>query len=324
MKKIQLEPIRDNPEITEALKKDILRALSREVYRPLEKALAEKNQPTVKNSKDALVDAIRTGKVRYDGVRFTGTLDASVSSTLRELGAVWRRRGWVLLAEKLPMGVRQALKDADASEAALRVRLDTVLRGIDPQKIADAIDSEKNFSRTEADVSQKFLRSVRKLSVQPTLSKHETVRIRQEYTENLRLSIRSWLDSEILRLRRQVAKHVFEGNRYDSLEKVIQQAKGVGERKARFLARQETNLLTAKLKEVRYESAGIEEYYWRAVQGTPAHPVRPLHQKLSDESKAGKTFRFSSPPISGTKGEHQNPGEPYGCRCIAVPVVRLK
>ena len=92
----------------------------------------------------------------------------------------------------------------------------------------------------------------------------------------------------------------------------------MSQRKAKFLASQETRLLTSKLKEVRYKDVGIDEYIWQTVKGTPEHPVRPMHKKLN-----GTKQRFSSPPITNEKGQRNNPGEDYRCRCVARPIVKF-
>lgn len=125
-----------------------------------------------------------------------------------------------------------------------------------------------------------------------------------------------------MKLRKQVMAAAFRGNRYDALVKTIQRSYGVTVSKAKFLAHQETNLLMAKFKETRYTDAGIVEYRWRCVTGSKLHPVRPSHKALD-----GKIFRFDDPPITTPPSEaprRNNPGEDYGCRCTAVPVVRRK
>ena len=104
---------------------------------------------------------------------------------------------------------------------------------------------------------------------------------------------------------------------------MIRQEWEVSANKAKFLARQETSLFISKIRDERYQSAGVEEYIWMSSgdarcreankYGGPSHgPGGPLH---------GKRFRFDNPPASGTHGEHENPGIPFGCRCVARPVL---
>ena len=52
------------------------------------------------------------------------------------------------------------------------------------------------------------------------------------------------------------------------------------------------------------------------VVGSPNHPVREMHKAL-----AGKVFSWDDPPITNEKGDRNNPGQDYGCRCYARPIV---
>jgi SPP1 gp7 family putative phage head morphogenesis protein len=175
------------------------------------------------------------------------------------------------------------------------------------------------ISSVDSDVRK----SVQSLVVMPALSKGVKEFIAKTYSNNLKLHIKKFTDAQIKILRARVEEMQMAGARQKEISKVIQASFGVSERRARFLARQETNLLTAKLKEARYREVGIDEYYWQSVAGTAEHPVRPVHKELNARSARGETFRFSNPPRSGTKGEKQNPGEPFNCRCIARPVVKF-
>ena len=104
---------------------------------------------------------------------------------------------------------------------------------------------------------------------------------------------------------------------------------GVSQRKAKFVGVQETGLLMAKFKEVRYKDAGIKKFIWTCVKGTPAHPVRHEHKILD-----GKIFVWDNPRELGKNGrpnpsglhkpgENKNPGEDYNCRCYAKPIVEF-
>jgi SPP1 gp7 family putative phage head morphogenesis protein len=102
---------------------------------------------------------------------------------------------------------------------------------------------------------------------------------------------------------------------------MIRESFGVTEKKAKFLARQETGLLMAKFKESRYTESGIHQYKWRCSAGSAKHPVRPSHKVLD-----GRVFRWDTPPITTAPDEPQrrnNPGEDFNCRCVAIPIVGL-
>ena len=69
-----------------------------------------------------------------------------------------------------------------------------------------------------------------------------------------------FLVKEIKELRKLVAENVYKGNRANELEKIIVDRYGVSARKAKFLANQETSLLTSKYTQEKYRSAGVEKY----------------------------------------------------------------
>ena len=60
----------------------------------------------------------------------------------------------------------------------------------------------------------------------------------------------------------------------------------------------------------RYKSVGVQKYRWSTAGD---NRVRPEHKALN-----GKIFDWDNPPLS-TGGKH--PGEDFGCRCIAIPIV---
>ena len=175
-------------------------------------------------------------------------------------------------------------------------------------------------------MDSEFRKSVSSLVVEPKFSKEQRARIAEEWTHNLKRYIVGFVEEEIISLRDTVEKSTLAGNRYGSLVKGIQSSYGVTANKAKFWARQETKLLTSKLQETRYQEAGVNEYRWRCVRGSSKHPVRPRHQELNDMSEKGKVFRFDDPPVTtepGDKVRRNNPGEDYGCRCKAHPVIRI-
>ena len=137
----------------------------------------------------------------------------------------------------------------------------------------------------------------------------------EAYTKNLNLYIQGWHQEAIERMRVKMSKAFSEGRRAENLLGIIQSERKVSYNKAKFLARQETSLLTASYAEIRYKDIGINDYIW---QTSMDERVRPDHKRLN-----GHLFRFDHPPITNTKtGAKNNPGEDYNCRCKAVPYIR--
>lgn len=86
------------------------------------------------------------------------------------------------------------------------------------------------------------------------------------------------------------------------------------DRRARFIARDQTAKLNAAMNRERNQALGITEYIWRTSKD---ERVRESHAKRN-----GKTFRWDDPPAGGpADGGH--PGEAINCRCTAEPVITL-
>jgi SPP1 gp7 family putative phage head morphogenesis protein len=197
-------------------------------------------------------------------------------------------------------------------------KLDSRLQQMLPEKIADRLQATELFDKTIYRVNGDVEETVRGLTVLPQLTEDARKKIAEAYNDNMKLYIKEWAEKEIKELRAKVQSRVYAGGRHESMVKMIQKSYGVGQNKAKFLARQETSILMAKFKEARYTDLGIQEYEWNTVVGSAKHPVRPMHKALK-----GKIFRWDNPPIVNEKGERKNPGEDYGCRCFARPIVKF-
>lgn len=76
---------------------------------------------------------------------------------------------------------------------------------------------------------------------------------------------------------------------------------------------------TAELNQARHEELGITDYVWIAERDAK---TRPEHRELD-----GQECSYVDPPLGADKsssGEPCNPGEDFGCRCMASPIVRIE
>lgn len=314
-----LAPIREKRHIYEPLEQIISQLLASLLYRPLLKDL--KRPEAIRNSKEDIIAALQQGHIRYEENGFVGVFSSSVSAELKKLGAVWSTKSpkWLIREEALPTDVRDIVRKVIARDANIKEKLIGTLDAVNVAGVLKAFSPIKSFRFAETNFERDFKRSVKGIAIAPNFSKHVSAKIAEEYTTNLKLYIRKFAEEEIIKLRKEVIAHTFRGDRYEDLITKIEEGYGVARRKAKFLARQETSLLTAKLRDQRYQEIGIEEYIWQTVTGTPAHPVRPMHKKLN-----GTRQRFDSPPVDDPNGSRHNPGENYNCRCIARPVAAKK
>lgn len=322
MREKELTPVRDPSH--DELEEHLALHFRDEIYLPLVEMLHGKKR--VLNTMDDLLLAIQNGRITFDRGRFSGRFSASTSRELKKLGAKWNKGSWVLPSSELPVDVKNAIAAGVVRFQQTMEKIQWRLRKILPEQVAEKFDATKLFDRTLYKVDRSLEKTMSNISVKPQLTPQRREKIAAEYTNNMRLYIQEWTEKEIVELRKKMEAATFAGDRYEGMIKVIQERYGVSKNKAKFLARQETNLLVAKFKAARYTENGIRYYKWRSVVGSPNHPVRPMHKKLNDESLAGKLFRFDDPPITTEPGESQrrnNPGEDFNCRCTAIPVVKF-
>lgn len=270
---------------------------------------------------DSLQTAMTEGRVFYDNGVFSGKFDIRTSKELSEFATFNPRSGtWVglpppeivataakikLEAQKINERIAALLPKFDANfEAAIKNLAFPILHVIDA-------------------MNDGLQQSLGSLAILPELTPDAYRNLIETYNDHQRFNIQNWAPEQIDRLRNVIEQNVKAGYNRQELERSIAEEWEVSANKARFLARQETSIFVSTFRDERYQSAGVEEYIWMSSNdarcreankyGGPAHgPGGPLH---------GHKFRFDDPPASGTHGEHENPGIPFGCRCIARPVL---
>lgn len=128
--------------------------------------------------------------------------------------------------------------------------------------------------------------------------------------ENVAL-ITSIPEEYLSKVERAVYQHVIQGQPgAKTLAKKIQEIGKVSEKRAKFIARDQTAKLVSTMNRERNLALGIESYKWRTSKD---ERVRPNHR-----SKEGKTFRWDDPPE-----DTGHPGMDFNCRCTASPIMKF-
>ena len=327
MKPQTLAPIRDKDKYAEIVQKKLEYELYRQIYQPIlaifglslrQVAPGRTNAKERRNAKpQGLFEAIQAGTVTYSKGVFQGKITAAISKELKAMGGVFdkRKRAWVVKdMMKAPAPVAHAVQKAkeeshEKIEAANKA-LDKVqkegLSTIDLMDISEGIlgDLEKQFQTTAAE----------KLEIPMAMSGFIANELKETYTENLNLYIKTWADDAIVRLRGQIQTNAEGGYRAANMVEAIRAEYGVSLNKAKFLATQETSLLVSKYREETYKEAGVPFYQWSTSHD---RRVRQDHKDLN-----GQIFRWDSPPVTDkARGSRNHPGCDFGCRCIAIPVL---
>jgi hypothetical protein len=329
MKYVELKPVRRPQREFDRIEDRIRWLFKDEFYSPLIAELGghtDSATQLIKNSVDDLLDAIASGRVTFYRGHFNGKFNAVLSRELRRLGAKWdsKNGSYAISQARIPKPIREAIDQSLAKFQKVAERITTRLKKFVPGEIADNLDLSKTFDTMVYKTDNEIHDSMKGIPlVAPKLTDKERKKIVSEYTENMQKDIKGWLEEEVIALRKMLEPGMRGGERNVSraqtihgVIKTLGKSYNNAENKAKFLARQETNLYLCKLKEIRYQAAGVDDYKWFCVIASPAHPVRPRHQELNDQSRRGKTFKFSEPPVTtepGQKVRKNNAGEDFNC-----------
>ena len=297
-----------------AIEYEINRILLELLYKPLT-ALFER--PTeLLNTRSPLQDAVVSGRIWYVDGQFHGEFSARLSAELERIGAVYNPRAqtFSLAREDLPDELRIAQGQADSRYDALRRGLLQTLNDIDIDSINLHSKMPDRMMQSIDRMNGDFEKAIRAITIPPKLTETQRGLLASEWGYNLDLYIKNFASQEIISLRDQVQSNAFGGKRASALVDMIRHSYGVSNRKAKFLARQETSLMMSKFRETRYKGIGITKYRW-----STSHDKRVRHDHRHLD---GKVFSWDDPPVTNREtGARNNPGEDFNCRCIAVALV---
>lgn len=328
-----LTPIRMKPSYFDELEREIQNIFFKAFYEPLNRIFRTYHQDEIMNeTPDPIASAIITGQIYYKEDGFVGKFNSKTSKKLKELGAKFdsRSKKWKLARGKVSMQVNIAIAQADMMYKELagdvlksieqaNVRVDTLLRSQNSKLEATY---EKTVNKINADITD----TLKKVGIVPNYSIQDMKQLARSYTENLEFYIKKWTDKNILKLRKDVMANTLAGRRAESLVQLIMTNYGSSKEKAKFLARQETSLSMAAIRQQRYEKAGIKKYKWstshdervRPQKGKGLNPFGNNHRILD-----GTVHEWSKPPIVDREtGRTANPGQDYNCRCVAIPILQ--
>lgn len=318
MKPKTLKPITPATKDILIAKKAISQIFYSTIYYPLLKALGiDDHDIKLNNANDPIIEKIQTGKIVYNGQEFAGNFDSRTSKAIKSMGGVFdkRKHTYKILEGKLPTGVRTAVAVQRINTIVKRER---VLKTIEEINIKFA-DINHDFRAIATDATQTTDNKLNgqladKLVVVPEITKYTADRLKTEYSESINLAIKNFTQKETEKLREIAEQNVFEGFRADKLEEAIKQRFGISQRRAKFIASQETQLLTAKYHAAKCVQAGMTKYIWKTMGDSH---VRPDHARLNNLE-----FDYNNPPMTDLETKkHNNPGEDYNCRCYSLTLV---
>lgn len=192
---------------------------------------------------------------------------------------------------------------------------------IEFNKLAEYWESEaKEFGKS---LSKKFANFIKKyvnskfLTENPSfnkrgLSKLEKNQLTAIYERNLSL-IKTIPSHTIESYKETMLNQVDNFNR-EALEKQAKTISGISKRRAKLIARDQTQKAVSGYQRARAEALGFEYYVWKTSQDERVSKGKGGHRQLN-----GRIYKYSNPTaIIDSYGNKGNVSERPNCRCIAL------
>lgn len=277
---------------------------------------------SVYNDKNALNNAILSGRVYYqNNIFYADRFSNAVAKELEELGAIYKSGGYFLEGYKIPVEIQQSIALASIKNTAKLAAINGVLSRAE-QNINEFVNGlvldnlvESLVTDLQKDITQ-TLEQKKIPVIDTTLSPQQEVTIAKEYTNNMQYWVKNWTEKEI-RIMRKELKEMGIGTSPKSISKYFQSRWGIAQRKADFLARNETRILTNTYKAAKYQESGFTHFKW--VTNMDGRE-RKLHAEHNN-----KVYQFDDPPVIDERtGQKGLPGQTYNCRCNLIPVINTE
>lgn len=308
-----------DPELQKEVEAWVKARFRKLVYTPLYKATMNsvKNSVVSNSKKTPLLKAIDAGKVGVQDKVLYVPRGAKYSRELKSYGAKFdkRRGGWRVDYNKLPKEILRAVNKLTGEQISLAKELKNKLDKIDLIKIElpDFIKqlTAKNVKKLEAELDNQIP------TIAPKYSVKERKVMEQEYFNNMEKSINGFVEKEVVQLRKLVQKNLEHGHRREVFAEKLMARYDMSEKRAAFIARQESNLLNAKAQEQKFRKVS-NKYIWRTLKTNPN--VREAHKNLE-----GTIHTWDNPPITTGPREkvqrRNHPKEDFNCRCHAEIII---
>jgi SPP1 gp7 family putative phage head morphogenesis protein len=328
--KVALDPIIPSPEIEQELEREIIGWFREVLFQPLFDEFEHERNNFVQDN-PALTAALYGGQVSYANGVFFGEFNSAISLELRKIGAKFNptKKTFALAISDTPYSLRGAIAASQERSKSIHDRIILLLGLIAAGVLASKVlgfDLEKPARQMVSEYDRQFAASVKaateesteyEMAVLPPVSDQIVRQVRENLTESLAYPIKDFTKEETVELRLLVEENWREGGRLDRLQEIIQERFEVSERKAAFLARQETSMMAAQFARVRAQAIGSTDYIWFTRHD---ERVRPDHRLLD-----GTVQEWDNPPVNDrARGIHGHPGEGPNCRCVSRPLINLQ
>ena len=318
MQKI-LKPIYVKEDYHAPIAAEMIQRLYDVIFKPIFDILNVKTPGRV-NSPEDIKKALRAGRIYWQEGYFYGEFNAIVGRALRGLGATFdrRKRAYKLDLGAIPMDMRT---DIVIGKGMNKLKTERVMNHLDLLAKTKIVVGAGNQGVAIMDsLNEQVAKTVKVLpesiEIPYDLMDKSKRDLWDAYSEHVNGYLNDWKDEQILRLREKTEANAAMGYRADRLAQIVKSEFGVSQGRAKLIARQEASIFVSKYRETRYTDAGAREYIWSTSND---ERVRKDHKDLN-----GMKFSWTEPPVTNKQtGARHNPGEDYGCRCLALPIIRI-
>jgi SPP1 gp7 family putative phage head morphogenesis protein len=217
--------------------------------------------------------------------------------------------------DQIKTQIKQYRARQDATEYKIDAPLDVIRTAIEIIKgLSLGIFSNSDVQS----VASRFVRSVNEQSkanakaqgaihhVDPTQSEPWLDEfMRSSIAENVSY-ISSLRDEYFPKIESIIYQGVKKGQSLGNIRQELNERIGMTRNRAQFIAVDQTGTIFGQMTAKRHQAMGVSKFEW---VDAGDNRVRPKHRDLN-----GHTFSYDHPPSEGL------PGEPYRCRCVAIPI----
>lgn len=319
----------------EAYTKLIQDKINKELWELVYKPMFEiaKIEPTASNDNDSIKEALKGGVIYYEngGFKSREKFSNKLSQALLKLGARYDKweNSFKIAIEDLPKEIWESIKlsiqKAQQKLSQINQFLQYVEMNIDA--IIETMIFNDEVGTILKDVNGKLHKNINvievDLSPEDVEAIHDTINvnfeiseddIKKNFNESIQHYTKDFLIKRMPEIRRKVQQSILDGYREIDVQKMLETEYGIMERKAKFLAQNETSIMLAQIKKVHYSAMGFDSFMWHTILDARE---RPLHRELN-----GTIHRFDNPPVIDERtGQRGLPGETYNCRCDMTPIM---
>lgn len=307
---------------TRIVEKALMNHLWDLIYKPMFKIIdiQKPQNPKAQNAfNDVITEALLRGNIYYveGGFKAKTKFSNLQSLALEKMGAKWDRfqKIYKIPKELIPKYILVALAQNQVQNQMKVNQINEFLNDIEINLnyIIDTMIFNNEVITVLDDAGKEIQKNVKKVNeIVPELTENQKQQIAQTYTENMQFYVKEWTQERIVEMRKKVQDIVLAGYRPDMVQKMLESEYGIGTRKAKFLAQNETTIMLASYKKAKYQEMGFNKFIWRTIIDGKE---RELHKQLNET-----TWSFDNLPVIDERtGERGLPGQTFNCRCEMIP-----